>query len=685
MLAASIAAFFPPESQAAVAMLTAQFDNTRAGANTNEVALTPANVNVTNFAKLFTYPVDGCVYAQPLVMTNVTIPGKGTHNILYIATEHDTVYAFDADTFVATPYWTNSFLNLPNTNTVSSGIGLPTRDLPFNNIQPEIGITGTPVIDPVSQTIYLEARTKEISGGKTNFIHRLHALDLATGLERSNSPVLIAATNYPGTGGPNGNGNEVDTDGAGHVLWSGLREQNRPGLTLVNGQVVFTYAEPGDILPYHGWMFSYDAHTLAQTSVVCLTPNGTEGGIWQGGGAPAADANGNLYVNTGNGDFNSSASNYANAYLRFSTTNGLQLTDYFAPSNQAHLQSSDLDLSSAGLLLLPDSAGSTNYRHLLLGGSKAGVIFLLNRDELGDYDLDNDNVVQELSGVVGGNGKLFGSPAYFNGLFYWIGSGDTLKSFAISNATMSASATAQSATAFTGGATPVVSAHGTSNAIVWAVNYSGTSNLLHAFNATNVALELYNTSLNAGRDALGAAALRFTMPSVVNGRVYVPLTKAVAVYGSTVVLPAPVISPNGGQFTNVQTVTLSNSYPGSAIYFTLDGTAPNISSPPYAGPFVLSHSAVVKAISALNGLSNSVSATATLAVYTDLLSGSSSNGVFVLPYAAPPNKTYVLQASTDLVNWVPISTNTPTNSPFNLTDPNAANFPRRFYRAIQLP
>jgi hypothetical protein len=245
-------------------VMTYQYDNTRAGANTNEFLLTPANVNVNNFGRLFTYPVDGYVFAQALVATGVTIPDLGVHDVLYVVTENDTVYAFDADNYVPTPYWTNSLIN------AAAGI-IPVPGAAANgNIQPEVGITATPVFDPVTGTLYVEARTQETSGTNVVYVHRLHALDIGTGQERTNynSPAIISDTNYPGTGTPGQN----DTDGAGHVLWNGVRENCRPALLLANGMVYLAYASPGDHPPYYGWVFAYDAHTLAQKGVFTTIP-----------------------------------------------------------------------------------------------------------------------------------------------------------------------------------------------------------------------------------------------------------------------------------------------------------------------------------------------------------------------------------------------------------------------------
>src|SRR5665213_3669698 len=584
-------------------VLTYHYDNTRACANINETILTPANVNTNNFGKLFTYNVDGYVYAQALIATNVTIPGKGVHNVLYVATENDTVYAFDADNYVPTPYWTNSFIN------AAAGI-IPVPGSDANgNITPIIGITATPVIDPATGTIYVEARTKETSGSNTSYVHRLHALDITTGLERTayNSPMLITVTNYPGTGTPG----QGDTNGP-YVLWNGLREQCRPALLLANGMVYLCYASPGDHDPWYGWVFSYDAHTLAQTGTFNTAPNIGRGGIWMTGNGPAADTNGAIYLNTGNGSFdaNTDGSDYGDSILKLTNgPSGLKLADYFTPYNQSTMNNQDLDVSSAGLLLLPPVNGT----NLLFSGSKFGTAYLLNTANMGKYNSSSDSqIVQALVGAVQGQ---WSSPAYFNGMLYFIacqnqgGGSDVIKQFAISGNSITTTPVAQGSTAYTyPGATPTVSANGTSNAVLWAIQSSayGSSGpaALHAFNATNVAQEFYNSSQNLARDNPGAAVL-FTVPAVVNGKVYVGGQYAASVFGNGIFLAAPTISPNGGVFSGSVTVTLADATPGTSLYYTIDGSSPDTNSILYSGPFNLTNSAALHVVAVKPGYVNS--------------------------------------------------------------------------------
>jgi uncharacterized repeat protein (TIGR03806 family) len=583
-------------------VLTYHFDNTRQGANTNETILTPANVNTNSFGKLFTYTVDGYVYAQPLIAINVTLPGNGTHNLLFVATENDTIYAFDADNYVPTPYWTNNFLNSADgVVTVPSGVTQ-------GNVVPQVGITATPVIDPATGTIYAEVMTQETVGTTTNYVHRLHALDIASGLERTsyNSPVVIAANNYPGTGYEGTNNNN------GYVIWNPVKELSRPALLLANGMVYLCYSSFGDHPPYYGWVFSYDAHTLAQTAVFNTSPNSGWGGIWMTGNGPAADSNGNIYLNTGNGPFdaNTGGADYGDSIIKLNGTNGLALEDYFTPYYQAMLDSQDLDISSAGVLLLPP-AGGTN---LLLSGSKYGPIYLLNATNMGKYNTASDSqITQEMTNAVKGQ---WSSAACFNGNLYFVGcnvyggGSDVIKQFAITNGMINTNPVAQGSYAYNyPGATPAVSASGTNNGIVWTVESAAWSSsgpaVLHAYNATNVAQELYNSSQLLSRDNPGVAVL-FTLPAVANGKVYVGARFAVSVFGLNTFVSPPVISPGGGAYANAITVTLSDVTPGvAAIYYTLDGTVPGTNSLLYTGPFVITNTLIVQSVAVKPGAVNS--------------------------------------------------------------------------------
>ncbi len=604
--------------QASVSVLTYHNDNARTGLNTNETVLTPDNVASTNFGQLFTQPVDGFVYAQPLVMTNVAIPGKGVHNVVFVATEHDSVYAFDADNDSggnALPLWQTSFIN-PAAGVTS----VPSADVGCTDLLPEIGITSTPVIDPVSGTIYVEAKTEEMTNGVTTFVHRLHALDVTTGAEKFGGPVMIQVS-VPGSGD--------GSDGNGNLSFDPMKHMNRPGLLLNQGVIYLAYASHCDISPYHGWLISYDAHTLAFINVFNTTPNGGLGGIWQSGNGPDADTNGNIYVMTGNGTFDSTTNNdYGDSFLKFSTTNGLQLADSFTPFNQQELSDADNDLGSGGPMLLPDAAGSVAHPHLIVGSSKLGTIYLLDRDGLGGFNPANDNkIVEELPSAIGGT---WSSPAYFNNTIYYQGSGDVLNAFPISQASISPMPSAQGPDNFGfPGATPSISANGTNDGIVWAIETDNFGNngpaILHAYDATNVASELYNSD-EVNEDPGGA--VKFAVPTIANGKVYAGAQYTLAVYGLGVFLTGPSIAPSGATFTNSLMVTLSNAAPGATLYYTLDGSPPTTNSIRYTGPFVITNSLCVKARAFQAGAVNSPLAAATFISGKDAGTGTGLTGEY---------------------------------------------------------
>ena len=577
------------------AVLTYHNDNTRMGVNSTETLLTRDNVNTNSFGKLFSCTLDGFVYAQPLIMTNVNIPSKGTHNVVYVATEHDTVYAFDADDNSganATALWQTSFLG-PGVTTMPSG------DSGSSDITPEIGITATPVIDPVSGTIYCEVKTLE--GGNT-FVHRLHALDIATGLERTNlnSPVVIQCTNYLGIGTGVG-----DNDGQNppHVSWNAEKEHDRPALTLLNGQVYLAYASHGDNQPYHGWLFGYNATNLSLApGVYNATPNGIEGGFWDGGGGPSVDSEGNMYLQTGNGSFDqitniTTSNNYAMSLIKFSTTNGLQMVDFFAPSDAVALSGGDEDLGSAAPIILPDSAGSTNHPHLVVGGGKTSPIYVVDRDNMKQWNGTADQIVQEFNGSYGGDRDT--TPAFFNNTMYIFDSNGKIGAYSITNAQFNTTPVETPDIYFNkGGATACISASGTSNAIAWAIYNAGgetptTPCILRAYNATNLAEELYSSDQIASRDSAGDA-VKFIAPAIANGKVYVAAQYSLTVYGlATTFVATPIISPDGGVFTNSVLVTLTDPTAGASIYYTLDGTVPTTSSILYSAPFELTGSSLI--------------------------------------------------------------------------------------------
>lgn len=504
----SLIAALPLAAQ--VSVLTYQYDLSRAGANLRETALNPSTVNAAAFGKLFSNTVDGYVYTQPLYVPNVNIPARGLHNVVYVAAEHDSVYAFDADGNTgsnAAPLWQVSFLN------PAAGVTtVPYQDTGCGQIVPEIGITGTPVIDPQSGTIYVVAMTKE-SG---TYVHRLHALDIATGQERGGSPVIIQAT-YPGTG-----------EGGRTLTFRAKDYKQRPGLLLLNGVVYTGWSSHCDIGAYHGWLIGYDARTLQQVSVYNSTPNGNLASFWNGGAAPAADANGNIYIVSGNGtfDYASGGPDLGESYIKLSSAGGLKVADYFTPFNYNPLNNGDIDTGSAGVALLPDDAGSPDHPHLMTGAGKEGRIYLLDRDRLGGLNTGSDSqIVQSIPNAIGG---LFGNPAYFNHAIYFCGANDNMKMFSIAQAQMTtppSSATAQSF-GFPG-CVPTISANGTAGGVVWAIDSAG---VLHAYDASALSKELYNSAQNAARDSLGTY-VKFSAPTIANGKVFAGSQNALVVYG----------------------------------------------------------------------------------------------------------------------------------------------------------
>jgi hypothetical protein len=525
---------------AQVAVLTQHNDNARTGANLNETLLNITNVNTNQFGLLYTRAVDDQIYAQPLIMTNVDIPGQGTHNVVIAATVNDSVYAFDADdASVSMPYWQTSFLG-PNVVAVRNTDMTGACGGGYKDFSGNLGIVGTPVIDPPSGTLYLVARTKE---NGTDFVQRLHALDVRTGAERTNSPVIISAS-YPGTGSGNV---------GGVITFDTQRQNQRPGLALVNGIVYIGWASHCDWGPYHGWVMGYDATTLQRAVVYNDTPNGSSAGIWMSGQAPSADTNGNLYLSTGNGTVGTTANrrdtiNRGESFLKL-TRNGTNFTiaSWFTPYNFTNLENGDVDLGSAGLLLIP---GTT----LALSGGKEGKYYLVNRDNMGGLSgstTADTNIVQSFSPS---SHQIHGGPIWWDGpgasYAYVQTATDYLRQYKFDPPTgkFLLPNFAQSPTAAAGGQPGgilALSANGTNagSGIVWAThNVSGDANqavvtgILRAYNAQNVASELWNSEQLSARDSVGNLA-KFVPPTVANGKVYLAtFSNRLNVYG---LLPAP--------------------------------------------------------------------------------------------------------------------------------------------------
>ena len=501
--------------------LTHHNDNFRTGQNLNETVLTPANVNPATFGKLFTYPIDGASHASPLYVANLNIPGQGFHNVVFVATEHNSVYAYDAGGLSSIPLWQASFIN--------PAAGVTT--VPANNtgeccdIAPEIGITSTPVIDPVSGTLYVVAKTMEVVGGNTNYRQKLHALDITTGAEKFGGPVLIQAT-VPGVG----NGSV-----GGQLPLDSLRENQRPALLLVNGAVYIGFASHGDINPWHGWVLGYSASTLQQTMAFCATPNSYGGGVWLSGAGPSADSSGSIYFMTANGPFNANTSgrDYSDSFLKLNPSG--TVLDYFTPHSQAQMESQNADLASSGPMLLPDQPG--NFPHLMIGAGKDQAIYLINRDNMGHYNANNDNqIVQSLPNIFP-NGTPepgnYSAPVYYNSAVYFSPVADTVKAFTLSNGLLSTAPTSQSPEvyAYPGGII-AVSANGATAGILWAVQRNGTSTpgTLRAYDPANLSTEFYNSNQAGTRDTLDYAA-KFSVPLIANGKVFVTSISQLTVYG----------------------------------------------------------------------------------------------------------------------------------------------------------
>jgi hypothetical protein len=497
-------------------VLTYKNDLSRSGQNPSESTLTPANVISSSFGLLRTLPVDGKVDAQPLYVSQLSISGSA-HNAVFAATENDSVYAFDSDT--GSVLWHVSLLGAGETLSDARGC---------NQVVPEIGITSTPVIDRAAGAhgiIFVVAMSKDASA---NYHQRLHALDLTTGAEMLNGPTEVVAT-YPAAAG-------------GSTTFSPGQYEERAALLLLNKTIYTSWTSHCDIAPYFGWIIAYSESTLSQTAVLNVAPNSGGAGpaIWMSGGGPAVDAAGYIYLLTANGVFETTldangfpqSQDYGNSFLKISTAGGsLAVADYFTMYNEVAESNADQDLGSGGEMLLPELTDSTNtVRHLVIGAGKDGNIYLVNRDSMGKFNASgNSQIWQELSGVLPGG--IWSTPAYFNQTVYYADSGGTLKAFAISGAKLVSSAGSQTATQFPyPGTAPSVSANGTTDAIVWAHENSSPA-VLHAYDAANLASELYNSNQAAGnRDQFGTGN-KFITPTVADGKVFVGTTSSVAVFG----------------------------------------------------------------------------------------------------------------------------------------------------------
>ena len=500
-------------------VLTWHNDNFRTGQNTTEAILSPVNVKSASFGLLANVVVDGKVDAQPLYVSAVNIPGKGLHNVLVIATEHDSVYAVDADS--GAMLWKTSLLGTGETTSDTRGC---------SQVTPEIGITATPAIDRAAGphgTIYVVAMSKDGSG---TYYQRIHALDLATAAELNNGPVAVHAT-YPGTG---------DGSSNGVVSFDPKQYKERPGLLLQNGVLYTSWGSHCDIRPYAGWLMAYNPSTLAQISALDFVSNGSDAAPWNAGAGPAADLAGNVYISLGNGTFDTtltaaglpSQGDYGNSIVKVALSNGkLAPVDYWTMFNSNSESGQDTDLGSGGLLLLPDfTDASGNARHLAVNAGKDTNLYVADRDHMGHFNASNNSTLyQELAQSLPGG--MWSSPAYFNSRVYYGSVGAAMRSFSVTQAQLVASPVQTTATTFGyPGTTPSVSAYGTANGIVWATENTSPA-VLHAYDANNLGTEFYNSNQAAnGRDHFGNGN-KFIAPTIANGKVYIGTQNSVGIFG----------------------------------------------------------------------------------------------------------------------------------------------------------
>jgi hypothetical protein len=596
---------------AQISVLTQHNDIGRTGQNTNESILNTSNVNVAHFAKLFSLPVAGQVYAQPLYVQNVTIAGTN-HNVLIVATETDHVYAFDADT-KGTALWTASMVDQAHGAKSSEHSLQSSTAIGCTDLQPQIGISSTPVIDALAQTIYVEAKSQL---GST-YIHRLHALDLTTGHEIAPGPVEITATvNGTGDGSQNGK-----------ITFDQLHQHNRSGLLLLNGEIYIAFASHCDFGPYHGWLFAYNTTNFARSSLLITTPNGGLGGFWMAGSGVAADGNGNIYIASGNGTFDTNnvpATELGDTVLKLGTTNGnISLLDYFTPSDQNCLEAQDTDLGSGGVLVLPTQPGTTP--DLLVAAGKEGAIYVVNRDQMTAKNVhyvgkstcttqDPEILEESASGAVGG---MWSIPAYWNSTLYYWGSGDVLKSIPVTGGLPDFTHITGNTTSIGfPGATPSISSNGTTagSAIVWAIDSSQYGSpgpgpgpaVLHAYDATNISNELWNSAQAADHRDQPGNAVKFSVPTIANGKVYIGTSGQVQAYGLLPVVATPVISPSSESFQSSLQISMSDSTSGAVIHYTLDGSTPTQThGNVYKMPFTITASKTVQAIATAPNSANS--------------------------------------------------------------------------------
>jgi hypothetical protein len=516
-----------------VNVTTYKYDQARTGQNVQETALSPASVSGGNFHKIFTTPLDGYVYAQPLYMSGLKdiaggTPGKA-YNVVFAATEHDSVYALDADSInpVGSILWHHTYLG-----SGEGPVSAPS-DVTCGDLVPEIGITSTPVIEVGTSTMYFVTKSKD----GNNFVQRLHAISLLDGSEKFGGPIIIAGQ---ATGSA--------------VRFDPRRQFNRAALLLDAGKVIIAWASHCDVKPYHGWIMAYDSSTLKQLAVFTTTPNGSEGGVWMSGGGIAADAQHRIFFATGNGDYDGLTNqDFADTILRLDPQpNGeFKIGDWFTPWNQDFLNNGDpgdLDLGAGGLLLLPDLPIGSAHPHLLVQMGKNGTMYLIDRDDMGKYCdgcAQDTQIIQSITGALKG---MWGTPAYWNGFIYWVagrpaivGSSDAFRAWRFnlgSSGRISSSPSSQAAMNFQfSTAAPVVSANGNTNGIVWLLDNHGFHGsppgpqVLYAYDATDLTKLLYTSEqAPGGRDRPGGA-VKFTAPIIANGRVFAGSVRSLTAWG----------------------------------------------------------------------------------------------------------------------------------------------------------
>ncbi len=507
--------------QSQVNVLTYHNDNTRSGANRNETQLTWTNVVVGTFGKLFTLTVDGVVFAQPLYVSGLTVKGA-VHNLVIVATENNSIYAFDADTG-GEPLWHTNFNYGPPGVTVTP---VPDADIHCGNVAPVVGITSTPVINGSTKILYAVAKTKEVSTSATSYFHRLHGVNLRTGAEVF--PQVEITASVPGQCG-NSNGT---------IAFDPLLQHQRASLLFLNDVVYIGSGSHCDLGNYYGWLFGYNVTTQQQAAAVNFAPDSTNpecrAGLWQGGGGPAADPKGNLYVVTANGAFNANTGglSYGDSVLRLSTTltGAVSVADYFTPMNQMTLNVKDLDFGGSGPVLLSKQPGPSP--DLMVAAGKFGTIYLINRDNMGKYNPGGDQVVQSLPAAVGDGNDGFPPPVYFNERVYFAASRDSLKGFSLQNGLFNPTPFAVSETLFgyLGAGLAISADTEGGNAIVWAVDGTQFPGSLHAYNA-NTLQELYNSNQAPNNADTYGRGVRFSVPTIANGKVYVGAQSGVIVFG----------------------------------------------------------------------------------------------------------------------------------------------------------